>query len=62
MEPQIRYCTSADGTSIGYATMGSGHPLVIIAGWGGMLVLTGGSTLAFARFMAPNVLEVEDPD
>jgi len=30
-------------------------------GWGGMIVLTGGSTLAFARFMAPNVLEVEDP-
>lgn len=28
MEPQIRFCTSADGTRIAYATYGSGPPLV----------------------------------
>jgi cytochrome b6-f complex iron-sulfur subunit len=33
----------------------------LAAGWGAMAAVTGGSTLAFARFMAPNVLEVEDP-
>lgn len=31
------------------------------AGWAAVATVTGGSTLAFARFMAPNVLEVEDP-
>jgi cytochrome b6-f complex iron-sulfur subunit len=33
----------------------------LAAGWGCMVVVGTGSTLAFARFMAPNVLEVEDP-
>ncbi len=28
MEPQIRFCTSADGTRIAYAFYGSGPPLV----------------------------------
>ena len=27
--PQIRYCTTSDGVSIAYYTMGEGHPLVI---------------------------------
>ena len=34
MEPQIRFCTSADGTRIAYATLGQGPPLVIVPGWG----------------------------
>ena len=34
MEPQIRFCTSADGTRIAYATMGEGPPLVFFPGWG----------------------------
>jgi class 3 adenylate cyclase len=34
MEPQIRFCTSADGTRIAYATMGEGPPLVNFPGWG----------------------------
>ena len=33
----------------------------MVAGWGAMAVGGGVSTLAFARFMAPNVLEIEDP-
>ena len=33
MEPQVRFCTSADGTSIAYATLGEGPPLVHLAGW-----------------------------
>jgi class 3 adenylate cyclase len=35
MEPQIRFCTSADGTRIGYATLGEGAPLVSVPPWGG---------------------------
>ena len=34
MEQQIRFCTSADGTRIAYATLGEGPPLVYITGWG----------------------------
>ena len=34
MEPQIRFCTSADGTRIAYATMGEGPPLVLVPPWG----------------------------
>ena len=34
MEPQIRFCTSADGTRIAYATMGEGPPLIHIPAWG----------------------------
>ena len=30
MEPEIRFCTSADGTSIAYAVIGSGQPLVCV--------------------------------
>src|SRR3990170_8073865 len=33
MEPQIRFCTSADGTHIAYATLGEGPPLVAVNGW-----------------------------
>ena len=39
MEPQIRFCTSADGTRIAYATMGEGPPLVHVQGWGGSIEL-----------------------
>lgn len=35
--------------------------IMVAAGWASMAALGGGSTLAFARFMAPNVLEVPDP-
>jgi class 3 adenylate cyclase/pimeloyl-ACP methyl ester carboxylesterase len=34
MEPQIRFCTAADGTRIGYGVMGSGAPLVLVYSWG----------------------------
>jgi len=34
MEPQIRFCTSADGTRIAYATLGDGPPLMNVPGWG----------------------------
>jgi class 3 adenylate cyclase/pimeloyl-ACP methyl ester carboxylesterase len=37
MEPQIRFCTSADGTRIAYATMGDGPPLVCVPPWGASL-------------------------
>jgi class 3 adenylate cyclase/pimeloyl-ACP methyl ester carboxylesterase len=33
MEPQIRFCTSADGTRIAYATLGEGPPLVHVPVW-----------------------------
>ncbi len=35
MEPQIRFCTSADGTRIAFAVYGerSGPPLVWVPGW-----------------------------
>ncbi len=39
MEPQIRFCTSADGTRIAYATLGEGPPLVYVTGWGGSMEL-----------------------
>ncbi|MCH8066214.1 MAG: alpha/beta fold hydrolase [Chloroflexi bacterium] len=32
-EPQVRFCTSGDGTSIAYATLGEGPPLVHLPGW-----------------------------
>lgn len=35
MEPQTRFCTSADGTRIAYATMGDGPPLVHVVGLAG---------------------------
>ena len=35
MEPEIRYCSSADGTRIAYTVYGRGEPaLVFIPGWG----------------------------
>ena len=33
MEPQIRYCTTSDGASIAYATMGAG-PVVVVPSTG----------------------------
>jgi len=39
MEPQIRFCTSADGTRIAYATLGEGPPLVFVTGFGGNVEL-----------------------
>ena len=39
MEPQIRFCTSADGTRIAYATVGQGPPLMLVLGWGGNMEL-----------------------
>jgi class 3 adenylate cyclase/alpha-beta hydrolase superfamily lysophospholipase len=39
MEPQIRFCTSADGTRIAYAALGDGPPLVYVKGWGGNMEL-----------------------
>jgi class 3 adenylate cyclase/pimeloyl-ACP methyl ester carboxylesterase len=35
MEPQIRFCTSADGTRIAYAALGEGPPLISVPPWGG---------------------------
>jgi len=39
MEQQIRFCTSADGTRIAYATYGDtpGVPLLSVSGWGHIL-------------------------
>ena len=34
MEPQIRFCTSADGSRIAYATLGDGPPTMQISAWG----------------------------
>ncbi len=39
MEPQIRFCTSADGTRIAYATVGEGPPYVHVPAWGENLEL-----------------------
>ena len=39
MEPQIRFCTSADGTRIAYSTVGEGPPLVRVPSWGENLEL-----------------------
>ena len=33
MEQQIRFCATADGVRIAYATVGSGQPLVLATGW-----------------------------
>ncbi len=33
MEPQIRFCTSASGMRIAYATLGEGPPLVFVPSW-----------------------------
>jgi class 3 adenylate cyclase len=33
MEPQIRFCTSADGTRLAYAVSGEGPPLVLVPSW-----------------------------
>jgi class 3 adenylate cyclase len=34
MEPQIRFCTSADGTRIAYQIAGEGPPLLSVSSWG----------------------------
>ncbi len=39
MEPRIRFCTSADGTRIAYATLGEGSPLVFVPYWDANLEL-----------------------
>lgn len=33
MEKQIRFCTTADGVRIAYATYGAGYPLIFVPGW-----------------------------
>ncbi len=33
MESPIRYCTTADGVSIAYSSIGGGYPLVLTQGW-----------------------------
>ena len=33
MSQGVRFCTSADGTQLGYSTFGAGRPLVIIPSW-----------------------------
>jgi class 3 adenylate cyclase/alpha-beta hydrolase superfamily lysophospholipase len=38
-EPEIRFCTSADGTRIAYAAVGEGPPLVFVPVWGGNVEL-----------------------
>jgi class 3 adenylate cyclase/pimeloyl-ACP methyl ester carboxylesterase len=37
MEHQIRFCTSADGTRIAYATMDVGSPLILVAPWAAVI-------------------------
>ena len=39
MEQQIGFCTTSDGVSIAYATVGSGPPLVYVCGWPGHLAM-----------------------
>jgi len=34
--PQIRFCTSEDGTRIAYFTLGAGRPFVLPSGWAGI--------------------------
>ena len=37
MEQEIGFCTTSDGVSIAYATLGEGPPLVYVTGWPGHL-------------------------
>ncbi len=39
MEQEIGFCTTSDGVSIAYATLGEGTPLVYATGWPGHLSL-----------------------
>ena len=39
MDQEIKFCTTADGVSIAYATLGSGPPLVYVCGWPGNLAI-----------------------
>src|SRR3972149_10538761 len=39
MEPQVRFCTSADGTRIACVTWGEGVPLVLVHPWAATLEL-----------------------
>ena len=39
MEQEIGFCTTSDGVSIAYATLGVGPPLVYVTGWPGHLGL-----------------------
>ncbi len=39
MDQQLGFCTTSDGVSIAYATLGEGPPLVYVTGWPGHLSL-----------------------
>ena len=39
MDQEIKFCTTTDGVSIAYATLGSGPPLVYVCGWPGNLAI-----------------------
>ncbi len=39
MDLQIRFCASADGTRIAYATLGGGPPVVSVSAWGSSMEL-----------------------
>ena len=39
MDLQIRFCASADGTRVAYATLGAGPPVVSVNAWGGSIEL-----------------------
>ena len=39
MDQQIRFCTTSDGVTIAYSTVGEGPPLVYANGWPGHLSL-----------------------
>jgi class 3 adenylate cyclase len=39
MDQQIRFCTTSDGVTIAYSTVGEGPPLVYVTGWPGHLAI-----------------------
>lgn len=39
MEQETQFCTTADGGSIAYATVGAGPPLVYVCGWPGNIAM-----------------------
>jgi pimeloyl-ACP methyl ester carboxylesterase/DNA-binding CsgD family transcriptional regulator len=51
MDLELRFCTSADGTRIGYGTLGAGPPLVNVWPWGGMLDADFGQPQVHAYFL-----------
>jgi class 3 adenylate cyclase/alpha-beta hydrolase superfamily lysophospholipase len=54
MEQQIRFCTTSDGVTIAYATVGDGPPVVYATGWPTHLELEweAPSTRTFLEFLA----------